>query len=166
MSQEINREMESLIRGWGLPKALKEQEDNIEYRFDDYGLANAEKKSPCKNGEARFHLYEKRNGKTLVSMEFYEISPETSVGALFNEKTMTLNLLYVDASFRKREIATHYIEKLKDYAISERIECIDVLANPDAKDFDGISKNNSLPKERLKKFYKKFENDKVKFTVF
>ncbi|MEB9439096.1 hypothetical protein P4I98_12635 [Bacillus cereus] len=163
--KKINNEIEVLVRGWGLPKALKEQEDDIEYQFDDYGLVNAKKKSPCKDGEARFYLYEKRNGKTLVSMEFWEISLEGGIGALFKEKSMRLNFLYVDASFRRKEIATYYIERLRDYAISEDIECIYVIADPDAKEFDGLSKKKSLPLKKLKEFYKKFENDTVKFTV-
>lgn len=161
----MNKGMEVLIRDWGLPECLKEQSENIDYKFGKYGLINTKEGSPCKDGDARFYLYEKRTGKTLFSMEFWKIPTESRFGKLLKRKTMTLNFLYVDASLRKKGIATHYIKKLRNHASNEEIECINVHANADAKDFEHESNDNALSQEELKKFYEEFTSDKVKFNV-
>ncbi|PFR51027.1 hypothetical protein [Bacillus cereus] len=166
MSQETNEEMEVLIRSWGLPEAFKEQEDNIDYIFDgNISLSKHKQKFYCRNGEVKFCLYDTRNYNVLFSLEFWKICPEGRVGSLFKEKSMRLNFLYTEDSFRKKGISTFYIEKIRDYAFGEGIACIFVHPNANAEDFKDDSKMNALSQDELKKFYKKFTNDEVIFKL-
>lgn len=63
-------------------------------------------------------------------------------------------LLHVhDPSYRKKGISSHYIKKLKEYAISKRRKYIYIDANADG--VKSVNKENSLSQEELEEDYKK-----------
>ena len=156
MSKEIHKEMEALIRGWGLPEVLKKQEGNIDFKFNDYGIVNEyEKGYRCKDGSVKFRLYDKRNGKTLFSMEFYKRIP------LFGE-SINLMLLYVhDEKLRGKGISSYYFDRLIEYANRERVERIDVKANADDSYFKDDSKVNVLDQKELEAFYLRRDTEEM-----
>lgn len=152
LSQEINKEMEALIRGWGLPKALKEQGDNIDFKFDDNGLVDT-KESGYRVEERRvkFAIWNKRTGKVLFSMDFHKPNPMMIDLRQWDESTLIVDLLEVhEESLRKKGISSFYIEKIK--SITEHIY---VIANTNADKFKGNSKVNALTQKELKDFYEK-----------
>lgn len=115
LSQEINKEMEALIRGWGLPKVLKEQGNNIDFKFDDNGLVDSKERGyGVEEGKVKFALWNKRTGKVLFSMDFHK--PNSMIIDLrqWNEKTLIVDLLYVhEESLRKKEYLAFILKKLK-----------------------------------------------------
>ncbi len=149
---EINKEMEALIRGWGLPKVLKEQGDNIDFKFDDNGLVDTKESGyGVEDGKVKFAIWNKRTGKVLFTMDFHK--PNSMIIDLrqWNEKTLIVDLLYVhEESLRKKGISSFYIEKIK--SITEHIY---VIANTNANKFKGSSKVNALTQKELKDFYEK-----------
>ncbi|PFB05025.1 hypothetical protein CN385_05870 [Bacillus anthracis] len=164
MSQEINKKMETLIRGWGLPKVLKEQGDNIDFKFDSHGIVLAENEQSygCYGENTKFCLYNTKDKKVLFIMDFFKMHPATAFFRTGSEEVIKLELLYVcDESLRKQGIASYYIEKLQNYAINTGIEWICVEANPNAKYFKDDSKEKALEEKELKEFYLKKSNDKI-----
>lgn len=154
--------MEELIREWGLPDALKEQEGNIGYQF--YGhrtFNNHEQEYFCHDGDVKFCLYNKINNKALFSMSFYK--PATWYVGLSetNDKPITLKLLYVmDDLLRDKKIGTFYVRKLQEYAHDEGMNCIYVTPNTDVD----IFKNNmahALSQSELEKFYNKLSTTEI-----
>ncbi|PGL61727.1 hypothetical protein CN939_21440 [Bacillus thuringiensis] len=152
MIQEINKEMEALIRGWGLPEVLKEQGDNIDFKFDDNGLVDTEESGyGVEDGKVKFAIWNKRTGKVLFTMDFHK--PNSMIIDLrqWDEKTLIVDLLYVHKeSLRKKGISSFYIEKIK--SITEHIY---VIANTNADKFKGSNKVNALTQKELKDFYEK-----------
>ncbi|MGE6501168.1 hypothetical protein ACQKF0_12640 [Bacillus wiedmannii] len=164
MIQQINKEMEALIRGWGLPEYLKEQEGNIDFKFDNHGIVLAENEQSygCYGESAKFCLYDLKDGKVLFIMDFFKMHPGMASIRTGSEKAIKLELLYVcDESLRKKGISSYYIEKLQNYAIDTGVKCICVEANPNAKYFRGGSKEHALEEQELKEFYLKKTTDKM-----
>lgn len=158
MNEENNEAMKRLIIDWGLPEYINQNKDDIIFKFDDNGIVDTEKREyHCRNGSVKFCLFDERNKKVLFSMDFYK-SGSAIAKLRYGSHGVVLNiqLLYVhDESLRKKGISSYYIEKLKEYAIQEKAECIYVHANADARNFNGDSKINSLRQSELEEFYKK-----------
>lgn len=156
MNEEKKEMMRALIVEWGLPECISETKDDVIFKFDDIGLGNAtEEGYHCKDGDVKFCLYDKRNEKVLFSMDFYK-SNSTISNLSRKPVGIKLELLYVqDESLRKKGVASFYIEKLIDYAINEKLECIYVQANANAKNFKDDGKNDSLRQKELVEFYNK-----------
>ncbi|MCU5526270.1 hypothetical protein OCB14_19885 [Bacillus cereus] len=153
MSQEINQEMEALIRGWGLPEALEEQEDDIEYQFNDQRIVNNHEQTyHCKDGDVKFCLYNKVNNKALFTMDFFNKRPRI-MGSRENERAIKLQLLYViDDSLRGKKVAKFYVEKLQKYAIEKEMDCIHVDPYIEVDIFKN-NMVNALSLRELEKFY-------------
>lgn len=115
--------MRKLIIDWGLPESIKENEDNVVFKFDDNGLINTQEQGyHYQNGGVKFCLYDKRNRKALFSMDFHK-SNSTVANLKKRGVGINLELLYVhDESLRKKGISSYYIEKLINYAIHEKVE--------------------------------------------
>ncbi|MFK4389890.1 hypothetical protein ABH916_001818 [Peribacillus frigoritolerans] len=156
MNEENNYLMRRVILDWGLPESIKENEDDVVFKFDDNGLVNTlEKGYHCRNGDVKFCLYNKINGKALFSMDFHKSNP-TIANLRKRGVGINLELLYVhDESLRKKGISNYYIEKLINYAIHEKVECIYVRPNANATNFLHDSKKNSLSQRELEEFYNK-----------
>ncbi|PEF72083.1 hypothetical protein CON94_28375 [Bacillus pseudomycoides] len=166
MIQEMNKNMETLIRGWGLPDALKEQEGDIEYQFNGQRIVNGhEQRYFGDDGGVKFCLYNKINNKPLFSMDFHKISPLMMKLRRTNEKSITLQLLYViDDSLRNKGIATFYIRKLQEYARDEGMDYINVAPYTDVD----IFKNNmakALSRSDLIKFYKNLSTPEMPIKI-
>ncbi|MGF9988053.1 hypothetical protein ABEY04_03380 [Bacillus mycoides] len=148
MSQAIDKKMEAIIRSWNLPEVLKKQEDDIEFKFDDSGIVNEyEKGYRCEDGSVKFRLYDKKDKKTLFTMEFYKRLP--LLGSAIN-----LMLLYVhEEKLRGQGVSGYYFDRLIEYAQREGIERIDVKANADDPYFKDDSKVNALNQKKLEAFY-------------
>ncbi|EJR41396.1 MULTISPECIES: hypothetical protein [Bacillus cereus group] len=162
MSQQINKEMEALIRGWGLPEYLKEQEGNIDYQFSGLRDANGhEQRYHCLDGNVKFCLYDKVNQKNLFIMDFYKEGKPLFKESRKNEKAIRLQLLYViDDSLRDKKIASFYVKKLQEYAVDEGMEYIHVEPNADDKLFKN-NKVNALSQKKLEQFYDKLSTLKI-----
>ncbi|PQQ43923.1 hypothetical protein [Bacillus thuringiensis] len=166
MIRDINENMEALIRGWGLPQALKEQEGDIEYQFNGQRIVNKHEQSYfCDEGNVKFCLYNKINNKPLVSIDFHRMSPRAMGLRRTNEKSITLQLLYViDDSLRNKGIATFYIRKLQEYARDEGMDYISVAPYTDVD----IFKNNmakALSRNDLIKFYENLSTPKMPMKI-
>lgn len=158
-----NKAMENLIISWGLPDCLKVNEAKIIFKFDDAGLTDTNEKGyHCKEGDVKFCLYDDELGKVLFSMEFFKTSTEI-LGLLRDSGgRVTLYLLYVhDESLRKKGISSYYFNRLRDYAIREKVECIRVKANANDKYFKKDIKRKALNQEDLEKFYLKRSTPEV-----
>lgn len=156
LNEEKDKGMRQLILDWGLPECLKEDGENIVFKFDDAGLLNTRERGyHCKDGDVKFCLFNKQTGKVLFSIDFHKNNP--IVSKLKNQAIgINLELLIVhDDSLRNKGISSYYIEKLKDYAIEQKLQCIYVRANANAENFKDDSKKNSLSQTELEEFYKR-----------
>ncbi|PFR79176.1 hypothetical protein COK40_02490 [Bacillus cereus] len=168
MSEQSNIVMEKIIRKWGLPPCIKMIESDIDYKFDDKDLANTtERGYGFEGGKIKFCLYDKINRNVLFSMDFHKINPRLSAiwrvnGKPMSERSIKLELLYVhDESIRQQGIASYYIEKLRNYAIQEGMECIYVRADANADNFKNDKKKDALSQEELEKFYDSKSTDEM-----
>jgi hypothetical protein len=156
LNEEKDKVMRQLILDWGLPGCLKENGENIIFKFDDDGLVNTKERGyHCKDGDVKFCLFIKQTGNVLFSMDFHKNDRRVSI---LRNRTVGINLelLYVhDDSLRNKGISSYYIEKLKDYTIGQELQCIYVRANENAENFKDDSKKNSLSQKDLEDFYQK-----------
>lgn len=166
MIQEINKNMEALIREWGLPKALEEQENNIEYQLNGYRDVNGHKQTyHCKDGDVKFCLYNTINDKALFTMDFHKISSLMMKLRRTNEKSITLQLLYViDDSLREKGIATFYVRKLQEYARDEGMDYINVAPYTDVDIFKN-NMANALSRSDLIEFYKNLSTPEMPIKI-
>lgn len=162
MIQEIDKNMETLIRGWGLPEALKEQEGNIGFQFYGHRIVNNhEQEYFCNDGDVKFCLYNKRNNKALFSMSFYKPAAWYVGLKGTDDKPITLKLLYViDDLLRDKKIATFYVRKLQEYAYDEGMNCIYVTPNTDVDIFKN-NMANALSQSELERYYNKLSTTEI-----
>ncbi|MCV2515330.1 GNAT family N-acetyltransferase [Bacillus subtilis] len=158
-----NEIMRETIINWGLPDALCEKY-NVDFKFDDEVFDNDKTKGErgyyCKDGEVKFCLYDNELKQVLFSMEFFKRG--SKVSELTNKKVIILELLYVhEEELRKKGIASYYLDKLIDYAISENMDYIQITANANAKNFKNDRKKNALNQKELEEFYKKRSTSKM-----
>ncbi|MCM3169007.1 hypothetical protein [Peribacillus frigoritolerans] len=158
MSLGKDKTMEKIIIGWGLPEYLKKDEENIGYIFEDNGIREGGHR--CKKDDVKFSLYSKKTEKMLFTMDFYK-SSDLILGMVGKQSnSIKLQLLHVhDASYRKKGISSHYIKKLKEYAISKSRSCIYVDANAEGVKSD--SKQNALSQKDLEEYYKKRDSSEM-----
>lgn len=166
MIQEINKNMETLIRGWGLPDVLKKQEGDIVYQFNGQRIVNEhEQRYFVDDRGVKFCLYNKINDKPLFSMDFYKMSSLMMKLRRTNEKSITLQLLYViDDSLRNKGIATFYVRKLQEYARDGGMDYINVAPYTDVD----IFKNNmakALSRSELITFYKSLSTPEMPIKI-
>ncbi|KWZ68171.1 hypothetical protein [Bacillus altitudinis] len=167
MKLESQNISEAIIRNWGLPEALLSHNEDIEFRFSDVGMKESISKGYHINGmSCKFCLYNVREDKPLFSMDFHEkfSSAERLIKTCDAQKNrpLMLQLIHVhDGSLRKNGIATFYIEKLIEYAISIKSDHIIVnKVNADSPDFKS-DRVNALDQNKLEKFYKKFDTPEM-----
>ncbi|MEY9866385.1 hypothetical protein ABIE66_001764 [Peribacillus sp. B2I2] len=95
----------------------------------------------CREEDVKFSLYNKKTEKDLFTMDFYKIGQLGEMAGK-NRNSIKLQLLHVyDPSYRKEGISSHYIKKLKEYAISKRRKYIYIDANADG--VKSVNKENS-----------------------
>ncbi|MDR4983566.1 hypothetical protein RGU74_07590 [Bacillus cereus] len=156
MSNKINKEMEKIIRDWGLPETeyIMQNREYIDYIFDEDGPEKTKKQDStykCEANDVQFYLYDKLNEKTLFSMGFFH--PNSKLASLRgNEKVVNLDLIYVhEDSLRKTGISTYYIKKLQRYAFDRGVDYIRVIPNVNLKRFK--KGKNALSQPELEGFY-------------
>ncbi|MDA1874311.1 MULTISPECIES: hypothetical protein [Bacillus cereus group] len=167
MIQEINKNMEVLIREWRLPKALEEQANNIEYQFNGKRIIvdKHEQEYLCDDAGAKFCLYNKINDKALFTMDFHKSASWFGELMQTNGKSITLKLLYViDDSLRDQKIATFYVKKLQEYARDEGMDYINVAPYTDVDIFKD-NKAKALSQSDLVKFYEKLSTPEMPIKI-
>ena len=159
MTKEImvkDQAMEKQVSSWGIPECLESNKRDILFKFDDEGLTDImEKGYHCEGQSVKFCLYDVELRKVLFSMDFFKSSPKIQHLSRESKFGVTLELLYVhEESLRKRGIASYYFDRLREYAIHEKVECIRIRADANAKNFRKDSKRNALYQKELETFYK------------
>ncbi|NMP48073.1 GNAT family N-acetyltransferase [Bacillus subtilis] len=156
-----NEFMKERIIKWGLPEALIRKKDVVYFKFNDDEIFNTKERGyHCKDGDVKFCLYDNELKRVLFSMEFFKRGSKLS--ELTNKKVIILELLYVhEEELRKKGIASYYLDKLIDYAISENMDYIQITANANAKNFKNDRKKNALNQKELEEFYKNKSTPKM-----
>lgn len=159
------KDFRALINSWPLPAIDAFEGKQIVYKFDDFDI-----KSPqitdyyADDYGAKFCLYDLETQEALVSIGFVDFP--NSVNYLYKKNTLKIELVYIhQAHLRQHGIATYYIKKIQEYAMSQGIEQIRITVNTNACLFDGIDRRNTLPQQSLIQFYEGLENPKVPFYL-
>ena len=168
MSNNIYEDMRKIIEGWGIPDIAELRGRNLKFIFDSSEI-NSNKLIYqgllCGETTAKFCLYDIDNEEGIFVMDFLELSDRVS--AFYNGeaylKLMLMNVM--NSKYRKKGIATYYLEKLRDYAIKENIKVIKLYPNPNDNVFKDQSKENRLEKDKLKKFYENKSLPNMKFEI-
>lgn len=163
-----NENMKNIIEGWGLPNILEFKNKNIKFIFNSNEIKNTHE---IYNGlmydssSAKFCLYNIDNDEIIFIMDFMEHGRR--VNNLSNcEPYLKLRIINVmNSKYRKKGIATYYLEKLRDYAIKENISVIKVHPNPNDDIFKGQNKENRLERDKLKRFYENKSLPNLKFEI-
>lgn len=116
----------------------------------------------CGKTTAKFCLYDIDDNEGIFVMDFLELSDRVS--ELYNGEAY-IKLMIMNSKYRKKGIATYYLEKLRDYSIKENIKVIKVYPNPNDDVFKGQSKENRLEKDKLKKFYESKSLPNLNFEI-
>lgn len=168
MSNKINEDMKTIIEGWGIPKILEFRNKNIKFIFDSNEINNKDEIYQgllCRKNTAKFCIYDVDNDEGIFIMDFIEHGKR--VNKLSNSqpylKLMILNVM--NSKYRKKGIATYYLEGLRDYAIKENISVIKVHPNPSDDIFKGQNKENRLEIDKLKKFYENKSLPNLEFEI-
>lgn len=158
-----NKIMEDYIKDWGLPEVLKGYENEVVYKFtDEETKTDCHQGLHCRYGSVKFSLYDETKQKVLFTMDFFlpgrnpKIAALRAAGSSETCKSLELNLLDVElAGLRKKGIASFYLNKLKEYAIQENANRINIMADAENEYFKEKSKENGLSQINLEKFYRK-----------
>lgn len=161
--------MNNIIKQWSMPDILKER--NIKFVFDSNEIIDKvnslESKHSkkyyedlhCREGSIKFCLYNFELNEIVFTMDFLES------GNFFQSNYIKLQILYVNnPKLRNKGIATHYLRKLRDYAVERGIPKIKIHVDTNDKLFE--NKDNALSKEELTKFYRSIEIDKVNIDIY
>ena len=168
MSNNIDENMRKIIEGWGIPDIVELRDKNLKFIFDSSEINSNKliyKGLLCGETTAKFCLYDIDNDEGIFVMDFLECG-RVGFGLYNSETYLKLMLMNVmNSKYRKKGIATYYLEKLRDYAIKENIKVIKLYPNPNDDVFKGQSKENRLEKDKLKKFYESKSLPNLKFEV-
>ncbi|AIQ59677.1 hypothetical protein [Paenibacillus borealis] len=145
--------MENLVTNWGLPKCLERDKEHIIFKFDDEGITGtSERGYHCNVRDVKFCLYNERTDKVVFSMDFFKGSPSLPGRHM---SRIVLELLYVhDESLRRKGVASYYFNRLREYALEEKVKCIYVRADANANNFKNDDRLNALNQTELEMFYK------------
>lgn len=153
------------IRSWGIPSCLESEKLDLEFKFNDSEIKNTKEDNyHCHNESVKFCLYNTKKDLPILSMDFFgDVKGTGVVSRLYNNYSpkLKLELLFVHQDeWRRKGIASYYIDRLKEYASETGYEAIEV--NPIANDekFKYGSLNNSLSQKELESFYN-HKSDKV-----
>ena len=146
-----------IIKNWGVPESIKDK--NIEFIFDINNLNFETSKDRaieglyCDDRGSKFCLYDRANNKTILTMDFFIPTTDYRIPS-DRENVIRLECLCTnDFEMRGKGIATHYLEKLIEFGISNNIKIFKLYPNPDDELFDKLDKINTLSLEKLKRFY-------------
>lgn len=149
---------EEIIKNWGVPESIKD--NNIEFIFNTDDLNSDLKNNEiiqnllCDGMGAKFCLYDKKNNKIILTMDFIVFGIDDNPLFIGREKCIKLTCLCVnDFEMRDKGIAKYYLEKLIKFGISNKISTFKLFPNPDDELFDNLNKINTLKREKLKDFY-------------
>lgn len=166
MQAIVDFELKETIRNWGLPEYLQKYGEDIQYRFDDEACNDTGDSLNggyhTNIGSAKFCLFLKSSSTNVFTMDFFKPRPK-NIGDR-NEVWLELIWVRID-SFRNKGIASFYMNRLIEYAIEEKVDCIRLRAIADADDFEGHSLRNALNQEQLEKFYRSFISEKMNIIV-
>lgn len=156
MSNNIDENMRKIIEEWGIPDILELKEKNLKFIFDSSEI-NSDKLIYqgllCRETTAKFCLYDIDNDEGVFVMDFLTCGIR-DFGVHNTKPYLKLMIMNVmNSKYRKKGIATYYLEKLRDYAIKQNIKVMKVHPNPNDEAFKSQSKKNRLEKDKLKKFY-------------
>lgn len=144
--------MEEVIKAWGIPENLK---GDYEYKFNGKISAIKERTFGMNRGYT-FCLVDKSNGKEVVIIDFF--LARTSVSGPV--QSVRIEIIYVPhLEYRNKGVATFFVSKIKNYALSIGVNRITVTVAPNARIFKSSNKSKGPTKEELIKFYKSFEDD-------
>lgn len=154
---------ETTIRNFGFPNILKEM--NLKFCFDDELV---EEKfvgidCHCKPDSVKFFLYDNVSGKSIFTMDFHvrkNYSNRAFGGTNINEPHIRLQHIATASSYRKKGIASYYIQKLIEFCISNGIRIITLDVGPSSRDTE-----NALNKDELTVFYKNFSTNEVQIVI-
>lgn len=168
MSNNIDENMKMIIEGWGIPDIVELKDKNLKFIFDSNEI-NSDKLIYqglfCGDNTAKFCLYDIDNDEGIFVMDFFE-GGRIGFGVYNSEPYIKLMIMNViNSNYRKKGIATYYLEKLIEYAIKQDIKVIKGYPNPNDEAFKGQSKDNRLEKDKLKEFYKSKSRSNLKFEL-
>lgn len=160
MNSEFDEEMYKIVTGWKIPDINELKDRKLKFVFDNDEIDNIDKKYEklhCKQNDVKFCLYDCENKKIVFTMEFFGKSGESRFSKFRDEPPcIKLELLNVnDYKMRKLGIASHYINKLQEYAIEKKFSFIKVCPCSDANNFKKQNKQGSLEQKKLEDFYMK-----------
>ena len=160
--------MKSIIEGWGVPDIAELRDKNLKFIFDSNEI-NSDKLIYqgllCRESTAKFCLYDIDNDEGIFVMDFLEIDGMGFGLDKFEPYIKLMIMNVINPSYRKKGIATYYLEKLIEYAIKQNIKVIKGYPNPNDEVFKGQSKDNRLEKDKLREFYKSKSRPNLKFEI-
>ena len=160
----LNNDMKDYIINWGFPDCLKNSESKYEYKFDCDGIINTNETDKYEFGgrNFKFSIWDPATRLAVFTMDFFK----TPLRAGISNPFMILELIYVHLpEFRKRGIASYYINKMIQYAIEENMDHIEVTPNAYALNFKNFSLKNALSQRELVEYYRKWDSPEMPFIV-
>ena len=148
---KFDEEMANYIRSWELPKSLESIKDDINFKFDDNEISDVkeeEKGYLCERDNVKFCLYNKKLRKTLFSMDFQW---RENNRAFPDDSYPRVDLMFIRThgyELKRKGIASYYISKLREYAVSKKAKCIHVTVHADVS-------GSALSQKELLEFYNK-----------
>ncbi|MBT2721448.1 GNAT family N-acetyltransferase [Bacillus sp. ISL-46] len=158
-----------IINRFGIPEVEGIKKEDLILKTNDKTIPGTDEKDYyCNENSFKFCLVKEEDQvpiEPIFSMDFFKAG--TKIQSLRKEAPyLRLELLYVHKdSLRKKGIATHYMNKLVQYAKEEGFTKIKVYPTPNADNFKKDKKENALDKEQLISFYKKFEDKEIKIDI-
>lgn len=151
-----------IIKNWGVPESIKDK--NIEFIFDINNLNFETSKDRvieglyCDDGGSKFCLYDRANNKIILTMDFFIPTTDYRLPS-DSENVIRLECLCTnDFEMRGKGIATHYLEKVIEFGISNDINTFKLYPDPEAEVFENLDKRNALSQKDLTDFYiRRFE---------
>ncbi len=160
----LNNDMKDYIINWGFPDCLKNSESKYEYKFDRDGIINTNETDKYEFGgrNFKFSIWDPATQLAVFTMDFFK----TPLRAGISNPFMILELIFVHLpEFRKKGIASYYINKMIQFAIEEHMDHIEVTPNAYALNFKNFSSKNALSQQELVEYYRKWDSPEMPFIV-
>ena len=162
MDNEIDMRLKETIENWGIPECLQNHGMKVVYKFQGVPVPANEYPYHCKHESAKFCLFDFASNTILFTMEFYHLHKSF----INQHDTIKLELMVVhNHKLRGQGIASYYLDKLIDYAKSNRMDRVKIVACTRADPFKKVSKINALSQKRLVEFYKSHATQEMPIEI-